>query len=83
MIKEKRGIRLINRNITPILSLKLRRRVMYEGCKSKVCERGYWRTSHVGNGGVIIIKVLHRGRRAWGGARIHDLIFYYFLFLDK
>ena len=53
MLKERN-----NHNITPHLHLKLWRRITYEGCESEVNVGGNQGASHVGNGNIIIVKVI-------------------------
>ena len=58
-----------DRNITPRLHPKLRRRITYERRESEVDVRRDRGTHHVGNGNVVIIKVLEGRMRTRGGTR--------------
>ena len=47
-----------DRNITPLLHLKLQRRITYEWCESEVNVGGDWGAGHVGDGDVVILEIL-------------------------
>ena len=61
----------VNRNITPLLDLKLRRRIIWEWHESKVAVRGAGGASHVGIGDIVVgvVVVIGGGRARNGGAR--------------
>ena len=63
--KEKRS----NRNITPRLHPKLRRRITYERRESEVNVRRDGGASHVSDGDVVVIKVFEGRVRARRGTR--------------
>ena len=57
-----------NHNITPLLYLKLWRRITYERWESEVDIGGNRGAGHVGDGNIVIFKVFQRGARMRGGA---------------
>ena len=58
-----------DRNITPFLHLKLRRRITYEWRESEIDIRRAGGTSHISDGNVIILKVFQGRMRARGETR--------------
>ena len=64
-----------DRNITLRLHPKLRRRITYERCESEVDVRRDGGAGHVGDGDIIVFKVLERGMRMRRrtGARVATL----------